>query len=82
MSQKPADETKIGELLLRNRVLSEEQLSQALMVQQNHPTYKPLGEVCMDLGFISRTRLRTLLKMGKISETTLMSVLSMQQEAR
>jgi type IV pilus assembly protein PilB len=96
MSQKPADETKIGELFLRNRILSEEQLSQALMVQQNHLAYKPLGEVCMDLGFISRTRLRTLLdryrkrirlgslllKMGKISETTLTSVLSMQQEAR
>lgn len=96
MAEKQADEKKIGELLVSDRILSEEQLQQAVMVQQNQPTYKPLGEVCMDLGFVSRTKLRTildkyrkrirlgdlLLNMGKISEMTLMNALLMQQESR
>jgi len=96
MAQKQADEKRIGELFIRDRIISEEELQQAVMVQQNQPMYKPLGEVCMDLGFISRTKLRTmldkyrkrirlgdlLLNMGRISEMTLMNALLMQQESR
>jgi type IV pilus assembly protein PilB len=96
MTQEPADEKRIGDLLIRDRIISEEELQQAVMVQRNQPMYKPLGEVCMDLGFISRTKLRTmldkyrkrirlgdlLLNMGKISEMTLMNALVMQQESR
>jgi type IV pilus assembly protein PilB len=92
MTPIPADEMKIGELLIRDRLLSEEQVEEALMVQRNQQEYKPLGEICVDLGFVSKTALRTvldkyrkrirlgslLLKMGAISEIKLMRALLTQ----
>ena len=85
MLQKPSDDLKLGELLLRNGFVNEEQLKHALLVQQMRSVYKPLGEVCKDLGYISRTHLRAvldryrkriplgglLLRMGIISEVKL-----------
>lgn len=85
MLQKPSDDLKLGELLVRNGLLTEEQLHHALLVQQIRAVYKPLGEVCKDLGYITRTDLRgmldryrkriplgsLLLKMGIINELKL-----------
>jgi len=85
MLQKPSDDLKLGELLVRNGLLNEEQLHHALLVQQIRAVYKPLGEVCKDLGYISRTDLRgvldryskriplgrLLLKMGMINQVKL-----------
>ena len=93
MTPNPVDEMKIGELLVRDRLLSEEQVEEALMVQRNQQEYKPIGEICVDLGFISKTALRTvldkyrkrirlgslLIKTGVISEMKLMSALLTQQ---
>ena len=61
MLRKPSDDLKLGELLIRNGLLNQEQLHHALLVQQIRAVYKPLGEVCKDLGYISRTDLRGML---------------------
>ena len=95
MTPSPVDEMKIGELLVRDGILSKEQVQQALTVQRDQQAYKPLGEVCVDLGFISRNALRIVLdkyrkrirlgsllvKTETISELQLMSGLLMQQGA-
>ena len=93
MIEKPSDDLKLGELLVRNRLSSEEQLQQALLVQRAQAVYEPLGEVCKDLGYISRTDLRGILdryrkriplgsllvKMGDITEIKLEAGLAARQ---
>jgi hypothetical protein len=93
MTPSPVHEMKIGELLVKDGILSEEQVQQALKAQRDQEAYKPLGEVCVELRFISRNTLRTVLdkyrkrirlgsllvKTENISELQLMSALLMQQ---
>jgi hypothetical protein len=47
---------KLGELLIQDKLITEEQLSQALGKQEQSPG-KKLGEVLMELGFISSEQL-------------------------
>jgi type IV pilus assembly protein PilB len=56
---------KIGELLVEEGYLTKEQLEQALAKQKELPAYKPLGAICVDLGFISRIDLTRILKKYK-----------------
>lgn len=44
---------RIGEILLKEGVLSQEQLNQALAIQQNMKERKFLGEVLIDRGFVT-----------------------------
>jgi type IV pilus assembly protein PilB len=46
--------TKIGELLIQEKLLTSAQLQHALAIQKEHPAPQPLGEVCVELGFLSR----------------------------
>ena len=85
MQSKPTLEMRVGELLVKLGFLDERQLEQALTVQREQATYKPLGEICKELGFISGGVLRDILfryrkqillgdllhKMGVISEDQL-----------
>ncbi len=85
MQSKPTLEMRVGELLVKLGFLDERQLEQALIVQREQATYKPLGEICKELGFISGGVLRDILfryrkqillgdllhKMGVISEDQL-----------
>ena len=41
--------------------LNETQLQEAIEVQENQKSYKPFGEICKDLGFISSKELREIL---------------------
>lgn len=52
---------RVGELLVKLGLLDEEQLEQALSVQREQTEYKPLGEICKELGFISGRELRDIL---------------------
>ena len=52
---------KLGELLINEGIITEQQLDHALAVQKNQDRYAPLGEVCSELGYISRTALRNIL---------------------
>ena len=51
----------IGELLVHEGLISEAQLNEALLVQKNQNMYKPLGELCVELKFLSRSDLNRIL---------------------
>jgi transposase-like protein len=88
--------SRIGDLLVQEGFITKGQLERALQAQQAGSPYKPLGEVCKDLGLISRTTLRDfldqhrkrlllgdlLLRMGAISEAALMGGLEAQGQTK
>ena len=96
MQSKPTLEMRVGELLVKLGFLDERQLEQALIVQREQATYKPLGEICKALGFISGGVLRDILfryrkqillgellcKMGVISDDQLNESLQEQKKSR
>ena len=49
--------TRIGELLLKRGLITPEQLQQALYLQQKQDRDKQLGQILVELGFISRNDL-------------------------
>jgi len=57
--------TRIGELLLKEGLLTPEQLTQALAVQKTQTAYRPLGEICVEMKFISILELQRILKKYK-----------------
>ena len=85
---------KIGDLLVHERVITPDQLSSALSVQKNQKVYRPIGEVCVDLKFLSNVRLNQILnkygkriqlgdllvKVGLISPEKLKAALAHQKE--
>lgn len=52
---------RVGELLIQEGAITPEQLEKALTVKKEGKAYKPLGEVCVDLKFLSRARLHQIL---------------------
>ena len=52
---------RVGELLIKDGAITREQLEKALAAQKKNTVYKPIGEVCVDLKFLSRTRLHQIL---------------------
>ncbi len=84
---------KFGELLLDHGFITEEQLKEALHHQETGNRYKPLGELCVDLGYISSVVLKVVLdryrkgrllgkvlvEMGAVSVDQLSEALSEQQ---
>jgi type IV pilus assembly protein PilB len=93
MNQKEVEDKRIGQLLVKEGVIDERQIEQALTAQAQQAIYKPLGEILRELGFISRRKLhdvllkyqkqiqlgKILVKMGIISDYQLMQVLFMQE---
>jgi type IV pilus assembly protein PilB len=53
---------KIGELLVRKGYITQEQLEEALSVQKRQKFYKPLGEICVELKFLSKIDLQRILR--------------------
>ena len=94
MESKRTFEMRIGEILVKFGFLDEKKLEQALSVQKEQKAYKPLGEICRELGFISGPELRDILsryrkqilfgellhKMGVISEEQLNEALQEQKK--
>ncbi|HRN18124.1 MAG TPA: ATPase, T2SS/T4P/T4SS family [Trueperaceae bacterium] len=87
------DQGRLGETLLQNRRLKREQLRRALEEQAKLGRIKPLGEILVDLGYVTQTdvdealnkqrsgggRLEdTLVQSGKISPDMLARSLAMQ----
>lgn len=62
MYSRPTIELKIGQLLVQLGYLDERQLEEVLTAQKDQKTYKPLGVICAELGFISRQVLRDILE--------------------
>ncbi len=52
---------RVGELLIQEGAITQENLERALAVQKENTSYKPIGEVCVDLKFLSRARLHRIL---------------------
>jgi len=52
---------KIGELLVKESLITEDQLQEALAAQKKQPIYMPLGEICVDMKLVSREQLKALL---------------------
>ena len=52
ISSKPSQVLKLGEILLRDKFITEEQLEKALEYQKQHPTM--LGQVLIDLGLVTK----------------------------
>lgn len=52
---------RVGELLIQEGAITGENLVKALAVQKEKKIYKPIGEVCVDLKFLSRARLHQIL---------------------
>ena len=52
---------KIGELLIQEGVVTPEQIEQALVVQKTRHPAPPLGEICVELGFVSPATLNKIL---------------------
>ena len=52
---------RVGELLVQEGAITLEQLEKALAVKKEGKAYKPLGEICVDLKFLSRARLHQIL---------------------
>ena len=88
-------EMRVGELLVKRGFLDEKQLEEALTFQEKLTQYKPLGEICKELGFISNRVLRDILsryqkqillgellgKMGIISDDQLNEALQEQRKS-
>jgi type IV pilus assembly protein PilB len=53
---------RFGELLVRDDVISEEQLQQALEIQQALPAYRPIGQVLVYMNALTRDQLQDLLE--------------------
>jgi type IV pilus assembly protein PilB len=93
MHDPSGDETKIGQLLMRQGIVDATQLAQALTIQAQDPMYRPLGKILRMLGFVTGSRLRDVLlryrkqvllgellvKMGILSHHQLVRALEAQE---
>ncbi|NVL90720.1 MAG: Flp pilus assembly complex ATPase component TadA [Desulfobacterales bacterium] len=62
---KTDNKLRVGDLLVQEGIITQEQLNQALLVQKDQEVYKPLGEVCVELKFLSKTQLNQTLSKHK-----------------
>jgi type IV pilus assembly protein PilB len=58
-------ESRLGELLIERRLVTPTQLEEALHVQRAAPSYRPLGQILIDSGTITRRQLHLLLEWAK-----------------
>ena len=88
-----ADKGRLGETLMANNKLRRDQLREALAAQNKSGRVKPLGEILVDLGYVSREDVQnaltkqhigggrledTLVQSGKVSPEMLSRSLAMQ----
>ena len=55
-------ETRLGDLLVERRLITQADLDEALAAQRDTPTYVPLGQLLIDRGLITRRQLHHLLE--------------------
>jgi type IV pilus assembly protein PilB len=60
-STEPGGEPRLGELLLRENLITSEQLHRALEAQRQPGKYVPLGQILLNQGAIRRDRLQAIL---------------------
>lgn len=57
-----SEKLRIGEILIQEGYLTEEQLQEAIARQRRKTIYKPLGEVCIELRYLTKADLQGILK--------------------
>lgn len=62
MKAKVDEKLRIGEILVQEGYCTEQQLEDAVARQRRKTVYKPLGETCVDLRYLTRSELQLLLK--------------------
>jgi hypothetical protein len=68
-SKFPRLKLRLGELLIKNKVISQEQLSRAIEKQKKTVRPRLLGDILVDKGFITREKLmQEVKKMGKLGD--------------
>jgi len=55
----------IGDLMVQEKLITPDQLKEALVAQKKQTVYMPLGEVCVELKFINREQLKNILRVHK-----------------
>jgi type IV pilus assembly protein PilB len=87
---------KIGQLLLREGLISDEELSSILTYQARQSKYRPIGQILTHCGFVTKERLRDallahkkqvmigmiLVRMGIITENQLVQALRAQLSSK
>ena len=90
------EKLRLGEILIKEGILTEEQLAEVIKFQKGKDSYTPLGEICVASGYLSRHELKALLKkyrknmrigetflaLGIINENQLKEVLAHQKEKK
>ncbi|MEW6380320.1 MAG: ATPase, T2SS/T4P/T4SS family [bacterium] len=61
-SDSPKKKLRIGDILVNHGYITEEELQQALIHQKESYQRTPLGQICVDLGFISSVDLSKILR--------------------
>ena len=56
---------RFGDVLVKERMVSSQELKQMLSIQKERKTYKPLGEIGVEMKFFSRTELNRVLNKYK-----------------
>jgi hypothetical protein len=72
--------TRLGSMLVKTGVLTQEQLSQALVAQKDQN--RPLGEVVVAMGFCSQAVIESALERQRTLRTEMEKVEQAQQERR
>ena len=53
---------KIGQLLLRETLITEHEFKKALLIQKNQKIYKPFGEICVEKKFLTKADFQRVLR--------------------
>lgn len=92
MTDAPQENEKIGQLLLREGLISEDELASILAYQARQSKYRPIGQVLTHCGFVTKEKIRDallahrknvmigmiLIRMGIITEDQLVQALRAQ----
>jgi type II secretory ATPase GspE/PulE/Tfp pilus assembly ATPase PilB-like protein len=95
MQAQPVEKLRLGELLVQEEFITRQQLEEILTFQRRLAVYKPLGEICTDMGLISRLELKDILakhqkrillgdllvNMGIVNEQQVTEALKAQRES-
>jgi len=64
---KTSAKLKIGDILIQEGIITPEQLDEVLAVQKSKKVYQPIGEICLELKYLSRARLNRILNKNQKS---------------
>lgn len=67
MSQLTTHKLQLGDILVQEGWITQDQLDEAIAAQKETRDYKPLGEICVERNWISKNELKKILRQHRIS---------------